>query len=100
MLNMIWLSGSGRGSRGEKRLFLFIPAVTSRYLFTFSFLHFTEGCSYLIPLLSCRIPVRLVFESALELMSYTQVGSFNMKQGPGGEKKGPPPAVKKVRQKQ
>jgi len=42
------------------------------------------------------VPVRLIFESALELMSSTQVGDFNMKQGPGAKKKGPPPVVKKV----
>ena len=42
-----------------------------------------------------RIPLRLVFESALELMSETSVGTFEMKAAPG-EKKGPPPAVKKV----
>ena len=41
------------------------------------------------------VPVRLVFESALELMSSTQVGDFNMQSEPG-EKKGPPPVVKKV----
>ncbi|GAB4822001.1 hypothetical protein N2152v2_009047 [Parachlorella kessleri] len=41
-----------------------------------------------------QVPVRLVFESALELMSSTQVGSFKM--GDGGKSKGPPPAVKKV----
>lgn len=44
-----------------------------------------------------RIPVRLVFESALELMSSTQVGSFTMGGGGGGGKApGPPPAVKKL----
>lgn len=45
-----------------------------------------------------RIPIRLVFESALELMSTTQLGSFNMAQAPGGggQKAGPPPVVKKV----
>ncbi|KAK9800208.1 hypothetical protein WJX73_009512, partial [Symbiochloris irregularis] len=41
-----------------------------------------------------NIPVRLVFESALELMSTTQIGSFQM--DPSGKSKGPPPAVKKV----
>ena len=41
------------------------------------------------------IPVRFVFESALELMSSTQVGSFTMKQTPG-KKQGMPPAVKAV----
>ena len=41
-----------------------------------------------------RVPVRLVFESALELMSTTQVGTFQM--APGGKKAGPPPAVKKL----
>lgn len=40
-----------------------------------------------------RVPVRLVFESALELMSSTQVGTFNMNTKPG-EQRGPPPAVK------
>ena len=43
-----------------------------------------------------HIPVRLVFESALELMSETQLGSFQMKPDTGGKKAGPPPAVKKV----
>jgi len=43
-----------------------------------------------------KVPVRLVFESALELMGCTKVGSFNMAPGAGGEKKGPPPVVKKV----
>eukprot|EP00873_Tetraselmis_striata_P036146 jgi/Tetstr1/456410/TSEL_043144.t1 len=40
------------------------------------------------------VPTRLVFESALELMSCTQVGTFEM--APSGKSKGPPPAVKKV----
>ncbi|KAK9860391.1 hypothetical protein WJX84_004358 [Apatococcus fuscideae] len=40
------------------------------------------------------IPVRLVFESALELMGTTQIGTFQM--DPSGKSKGPPPAVKKV----
>lgn len=35
-----------------------------------------------------------MFESALELMGSTQVGSFQL--GAGGQSKGPPPAVKKV----
>jgi magnesium chelatase subunit H len=41
-----------------------------------------------------KVPVRLVFESSLELMESTQVGGFQM--APGGKSKGPPPAVKKV----
>ena len=41
------------------------------------------------------IPLRFVFESALELMSCTNVGSFQMA-APGGKKAGPPPAVKAV----
>ena len=41
------------------------------------------------------IPLRFVFESALELMSCTSVGSFQMA-APGGKKAGPPPAVKAV----
>ena len=41
-----------------------------------------------------EVPLRLVFESALELMSTTQVRSFEM--APGGKKAGPPPAVKKL----
>ncbi|GFH06894.1 DUF3479 domain-containing protein [Haematococcus lacustris] len=45
---------------------------------------------------AAQVPVRLVFESALELMSLTQVGGFNMAPGAGGEKKGPPPVVKKL----
>ncbi|KAK9915657.1 hypothetical protein WJX75_002261 [Coccomyxa subellipsoidea] len=40
------------------------------------------------------IPIRLVFESALELMGTTQLGGFKM--DPSGKSKGPPPAVKKV----
>jgi magnesium chelatase subunit H len=40
-----------------------------------------------------RVPTRFVFESALELMALTQVGSFTMAGG-GGEGSGPPPAVK------
>jgi hypothetical protein len=40
------------------------------------------------------IQVRLVFESALELMSETKVGSFQMAEG--GKTSGPPPAVKKL----
>lgn len=39
-----------------------------------------------------RVPTRLIFESALELMSMTQVGTFTM--GSGGQSQGPPPAVK------
>ncbi|KAL6750256.1 CobN/Magnesium chelatase-domain-containing protein, partial [Haematococcus lacustris] len=45
---------------------------------------------------AAQVPVRLVFESALELMSLTQVGGFNMAPGAGGEKRGPPPVVKKL----
>ena len=41
------------------------------------------------------IPLRFVFESALELMSCTNVRSFQMA-APGGKKAGPPPAVKAV----
>ncbi|CAL8470018.1 g9560 [Coccomyxa elongata] len=41
-----------------------------------------------------QIPIRLVFESALELMGTTQLGGFKM--DPSGKSKGPPPAVKKV----
>ncbi|WPT13938.1 Magnesium-chelatase subunit H [Picochlorum sp. SENEW3] len=40
------------------------------------------------------IPYRFIFESSLELMSSTKVGGFQM--APGGQKSGPPPAVKKV----
>jgi magnesium chelatase subunit H len=45
--------------------------------------------------------VRLVFESALELMSCTQVGGFTMGGGAGpgaapAKPAGPPPVVKKV----
>jgi magnesium chelatase subunit H len=53
-----------------------------------------------------KVPVKFVFESALELMSSTQVGSFQMNNnnnndgnGGGGttsKPTGPPPAVKKV----
>ena len=42
------------------------------------------------------IPYKFIFESALELMSSTRVGAFEMKPNPGGKKAGPPPAVKKV----
>ena len=48
--------------------------------------------------LKARIPakakVRLAFESALELMAETRLGTFKM--DPSGKSKGPPPAVKKV----
>ncbi|CEL94421.1 unnamed protein product [Vitrella brassicaformis CCMP3155] len=40
-----------------------------------------------------HIPLRMIFESALELMSETSVASFNMK-GRGEGPAGPPPAVK------
>lgn len=40
------------------------------------------------------IPVRFVFESALELMRETKVGTFKM--ATGGKASGPPPAVKKL----
>jgi magnesium chelatase subunit H len=43
-----------------------------------------------------KIPTRFVFESALELMSTTSVGSFEMKPSPDGAKAGPPPAVKAI----
>ena len=43
-----------------------------------------------------KIPTRFVFESALELMSETSVGSFEMKPAPDGQKPGPPPAVKAI----
>lgn len=39
---------------------------------------------------------RLIFESATELMSYNQVGSFNMQSSDEGGPAGPPPAVKAV----
>ena len=38
-----------------------------------------------------KIPTKFVFESALELMSTTSVGSFEMKPAPDGKKAGPPP---------
>ena len=43
-----------------------------------------------------KIPTRFIFESALELMSETKVGSFKMggPPAPGEKKAGPPPAVK------
>jgi hypothetical protein len=43
-----------------------------------------------------KVPVRLVFESALELMSETCVGSFQM--ATASKAAGPPPAVKKLLQ--
>jgi len=42
------------------------------------------------------VPYKFIFESALELMSSTRVGEFEMKPKSGGKKAGPPPAVKKV----
>ncbi|EKX38555.1 hypothetical protein GUITHDRAFT_77048 [Guillardia theta CCMP2712] len=42
-----------------------------------------------------RVPVRFVFESSLELMSSTKVGSFSMASQPG-KKQGMPPAVKSL----
>jgi magnesium chelatase subunit H len=44
------------------------------------------------------VPVKFAFESALELMSETKVGEFEMKPAPDGRKAGPPPAVKKILQ--
>ena len=41
-----------------------------------------------------KTKVRLSFESALELMATTKLGTFKM--DPSGKSKGPPPAVKKV----
>ena len=35
-----------------------------------------------------KVPTRFVFESALELMSATSVGSFEMKPSPDGQKAG------------
>ena len=46
-----------------------------------------------------KVPTKFVFESALELMSETSVGSFEMKPSPNGEKAGPPPAVKAILKK-
>jgi len=46
-----------------------------------------------------KIKTRLVFESALELMSFTQIGSFTMKGGTEGGKQGPPPVVKALLEK-
>lgn len=40
------------------------------------------------------IPVRLVFESSLELMSKTQIGSFQM--NPSGKAAGPPAPIKAI----
>jgi len=42
------------------------------------------------------VPLRFVFESALELMSETRVGAFEMAPPADGKKAGPPPVVKKV----
>jgi magnesium chelatase subunit H len=39
---------------------------------------------------------KLLFECALELMAYNEVGTFSMKPNPSGEKAGPPPAVKAI----
>lgn len=41
------------------------------------------------------VPLRFAFESALELMSETRVGEFEMV-APEGKKAGPPPAVKRI----
>ena len=41
-----------------------------------------------------HIPTRFVFESALELMSLTKIGTFTM--APKGKSQGAPPAVKKL----
>jgi len=46
-----------------------------------------------------RIKTKFVFESALELMSETNVGTFEMKPGKDGAKAGPPPAVQKILKK-
>lgn len=43
-----------------------------------------------------RVPVRLVFESAYELMSLNRVGSFEMKPKADGSKAGPPAPVKAI----
>ena len=42
------------------------------------------------------VPTRFVFESDLELMSMTRVGTFTMAMKEPGKKAGPPPAVKKI----
>ncbi len=42
------------------------------------------------------VPYRLVFESALELMSSTKVGTFSMASSSSGQKQGMPPAVKSL----
>ncbi|QDZ18489.1 subunit H of magnesium-chelatase [Chloropicon primus] len=42
------------------------------------------------------VPVRFVFESDLNLMGMTQVGTFTMAMKDPGKKAGPPPAVKKI----
>ena len=46
-----------------------------------------------------KIKTSFVFESALELMSETNVGTFEMKPGKDGAKAGPPPAVQKILKK-
>jgi len=46
-----------------------------------------------------KIKTKFVFESALELMSETNVGTFEMKPGKDGAKAGPPPAVQKILKK-
>lgn len=43
-----------------------------------------------------NIPIRLIFESATELMEYNQVGQFTMKSSGQGPAAGPPPAVKAI----
>lgn len=43
-----------------------------------------------------RVPLRFCFESALELMQVTQVGSFAMGAPDPGKRSGPPPIVRKV----
>ena len=39
---------------------------------------------------------RLLFECSTELMTYNEVGTFNMKKSSSGEQAGPPPAVKAI----
>jgi magnesium chelatase subunit H len=51
-----------------------------------------DQVQFLAPLIQ-RIPIRLVFESALELMSSTKIGEFTMATKPGTTS-GPPAPVK------
>ena len=84
---------SDRDIRGPRRTAL-EEALASADVFFGSLLFDYDDVEW-IKAQAAHIPLRFAFESALELMSETRVGEFEMA-APKGKKAGPPAAVKKL----